>query len=148
MEVTTLLKGRGLRATRARAELLRVLLECSGPMMAEELKERCNLPLSTVYRVLSDLEENALAEKVYDEARGCARYTAQGRAPCCVLHCLGCDETVPVHLEAVERAAAETGRSLGFEPLSHRVEISGYCARCRQKRSSQPLQEGNDGQKD
>ena len=138
MDVRELLKNRGLRATRARAELLRTLLVCSGPMMAEELHERCNLPLSTVYRALSDLEENSLAEKVYDETHGCARYTAQGRAPCCVLHCIGCDEIVPVHLEEVEREAEETGRSLGFEPLSHRVEISGYCARCRQKRNDGP----------
>ena len=126
------LRQSGLRATHARVAVLEELSCCDGPVMAEALHERCNLPLSTVYRVLSDLEEHGLAEKTYDEAHSCARYTAKGRAPCCVFHCLGCETDVTIHIEAAEQAAEEKGRALGFETLSHRIELTGYCARCRE----------------
>ena len=65
--VTTLLKNAGLRATRRRQQVLKVLLDNpNDPMSIDELVDQLEPGFDrvTAYRIVNCLAENGIAEKV------------------------------------------------------------------------------------
>lgn len=128
----------GVRYTRGRRVVVDALFEANGPRSAAELRSdlKDTVPLSTLYRTLSTLEE---AEVVIPHfaSKSLARYELAEWLTGHHHHlvCLECgqvdDVDVPPEYESqVDDLVSEISSSVAFVASNHALEIEGRCARC------------------
>lgn len=121
--------------TRQRAAVLHVLADCQDFVSAQQLyallfAAGVRVGLSTVYRVLRELEAGGHADLMRDE-KGERLYRlrlAEGHRH--YLMCRSCGRSQPVDSEPVERWADRIAADAGFAAVEHTVELTGVCARC------------------
>jgi len=128
------LAARGLRATRQRIGLLRLLRRVGSHPTAAELhrallRQQASLSLKTVYEILDSLVVNGLAACVTEggepyryEARGDPHYHAR---------CRICGDLFDLDARSDSHIRARTDVPRGFEVEQISVTILGRCARCR-----------------
>jgi Fur family ferric uptake transcriptional regulator len=130
------LRNAGKRLTRQRKRVVRILAEAGGHLDATEIYERgrrqdARLSLSTVYRTLSALKETGVVRELHlDDQHHHYELDAQDQHSHLV--CISCGRVIEVDSEALARAAVTLGEAHGFEIASAQVELTGYCADCRQ----------------
>jgi Fe2+ or Zn2+ uptake regulation protein len=124
----------GLRATRQRVDVLRVLHEEGGHWTALQLHERlrrahAGLSQKTVYAILDALVAAGLAGRV-----------SRGDGPACYeahldrhyhAHCRACGRLFDVPASADGLIRVRTPLPRGFRTEQIHVVIEGRCARCR-----------------
>ncbi len=138
-EVETRLRDRDVRYTRGRRVVVAALNMAEGPMSAAELHQQIgsDLPLSSLYRTLSVLEEAGVVMPHY----GPHAVTRFELAEWLTGHhhhlvCVECgtvdDIDVPQPYEdEVRRLVDEIAEMASFDPSGHVLEIEGRCSRCR-----------------
>jgi len=133
--VQQLLVAAGLKLTRQRRDILRLLLEKHGPFSAPELLQAlgpggCD-PV-TVYRILESFEAARLVRRC-DFGDGTARFEAAlGARHHHHLVCTGCQEVEDLDLEECPTKALErSARARGYSQIEHSLELFGLCPRCR-----------------
>ncbi|MFI0446486.1 Fur family transcriptional regulator [Actinomadura sp. 6N118] len=122
--------------TRQRIAVLHVLAECQDFVSAQQLHalmgaDGIRVGLTTVYRVLRELEAYGQADVVRD-GTGERLYRprpADGHRH--YLICRSCSRSRPVDSEAVEAWAGQVAEATGFAAVEHTVELTGICAGCR-----------------
>lgn len=127
-----------VRYTGGRRAVVLAMHGSSGPRSAAELAERVDdVPLSSLYRTLTILDEAGVVERHHD-AEGVARFELAewiaGHHHHVVCQDCGLVEDVVVEPEAEIAVAAVVGRlaeQAGFEAKSHVLEVVGVCAGCR-----------------
>lgn len=134
------LEQRQMRYTAARRAVLEALEGSSGPQSAAELADRLGsaIPLSSLYRTLSVLEEAAVVERFHDVA-GVARYELAEWLTGSHHHhmtCIVCGSTrdlaLPSDLEtSIAAIAVAVGERFGFRVDGHRLDLQGVCATCQ-----------------
>jgi Fur family transcriptional regulator, ferric uptake regulator len=134
------LRQRGVRYTRARQLVMERLLASSGPVTVAELEEglRGRVPTSSIYRTLGALEDADIVDKHHDVS-GLARYEIAEDLTGHHHHhlvCLGCGEAhdvdiTPVLEQAITSFVAAAGERFDFEVVDHRLDLHGWCSRCR-----------------
>ncbi len=131
------LRSEGKRITPQRRLVLHVLAEAGGHLDATEIYGRgrqqdARLSLSTVYRTLSVLKETGVVRELHldDEHH---HYELDAQDQHSHLVCLSCGRVIEVDSEAFSQVAVALGEAHGFEIASAQVELSGYCADCRQQ---------------
>jgi len=109
--------------------ILDILEQNKEPMSAEMIFEKTkDLSLSTVYRTLERFCKEGLAEKNRFDVEDTFFYTLSSREHSHYAFCLGCHEKIHVHICPVSQL------QLGnFTVTDHRLELYGYCEKCRQK---------------
>ena len=135
------LTGRSAAGDRHRSEIeaegltAQVLAEGESHLDASEIYERgrrqdARLSLSTVYRTLGVLKETGVVRELHldDEHH---HYELSSTDEHSHLVCSGCGRVVEVESARFAEAAAATGQAHGFEVTSAHVELTGYCADCR-----------------
>jgi Fe2+ or Zn2+ uptake regulation protein len=136
-EVELRLRAAGQRYTSQRRSLVDALRRLERPVVAQDLVVGSRrVPQSSVYRNLAVLEQAGVARRVMTE-EGTARYELAEDLTQHHHHlvCRVCgaveDVTVPVRLErTVERALADAAARVGFEGVSHRLDLIGTCRNC------------------
>jgi Fur family ferric uptake transcriptional regulator len=130
------LRARGKRITPQRRLVLRILADAGGHLDATEIYERgrrqdARLSLSTVYRTLVTLKESGLVRELHldDEHH---HYELDDQNEHWHLVCLSCGRVIEVDGKALTQVATTLGAIHGFEIASAQVELTGYCADCRQ----------------
>ena len=88
------------------------------------------LGLTTVYRALTDMVEQRLADSL-TLSEGEMRYRICTPEHHHHLICKQCSKTVEFDLPGFESLAQEVARSNGFSELSHEIELFGICSDCR-----------------
>ncbi|MCX7040281.1 MAG: Fur family transcriptional regulator [Spirochaetes bacterium] len=137
-EIDRALRDRGITATRQRRLLARILLSQAGHIAAEELHARARstdprIGLATVYRTLGLFKSRGLvAERDFGD--GWRRYEGGGAAHHDHLVCLGCGKVVEFDVPEIESLQEKVAGEHGFDTVSHRMELYGYCAACRRRR--------------
>ena len=137
-QIEAVLADRGLRYTRGRRAVIRILLAAAGPLSVAQIQKTLHgeEPLSSLYRSCAVLEKAGILSP--HTARGLTRYEL---AEWLMGHhhhliCAECgnidDFTLPAEMEQtfgtlIGRAA----ESQGFLATDHMLEISGVCRRCR-----------------
>jgi Fur family ferric uptake transcriptional regulator len=126
----------GRRITTQRRLVLGILARSDGHLDAHDIYERgrredARLSMSTVYRTLSVLKETGLVRELHldDEHH---HYELDGKDEHSHLVCLDCGRVIEVDSSAFAEVANATGQLHGFEIASAQVELTGYCAECRQ----------------
>jgi Fe2+ or Zn2+ uptake regulation protein len=128
------LSGHGLRATRQRLALLRILRTGDGHRTAMELhrllrREQKNVSRKTVYEILSSFVHVGLAASVTDggeplhyEATSSPHYHAR---------CRICDRLFDLPAKADAQIRGRTSLPEGFHLEAISVTLRGVCSRCR-----------------
>jgi Fur family ferric uptake transcriptional regulator len=125
------LRSEGVRLTRQRAALLQVLGEADDHPDASELHRRAqevdaSVSLATVYRTLTVLEDKGMIQRHAFEGAP-ARFETADAPHHDHLIDLDSGEIVEFASPEIERLQREIARRLGYEVVSHRLEL--YCRR-------------------
>jgi Fur family ferric uptake transcriptional regulator len=137
--VESLLQTQSVRFTRARRLVVRALAEAAGPQSAGDLHAtlRRHLPLSSLYRTLTVLEEARVLAKEHDGG-GVGRYELAEWLAGHHHHlvCVSCGEVRDVNVDpqaerAITRLVEAIADSTGYRATGHRIDIEGTCAACR-----------------
>jgi len=87
------------------------------------------LGLTTVYRALTELVEQGVADSLL--AEGEARYRICQPEHHHHLTCLSCGKAVEFEILGFEEQIEKMAKKHGFAGVSHQVELTGICSRCR-----------------
>lgn len=137
-EVEQRLTEQQVRYTNGRRAVVKALAGSDGPLSAAELYAQTggSLPLSSIYRSLSVLEEAGILAP-HHGTKGLTRYELgewlKGHHHHLV--CIDCgvveDVAVAEHHESqVDAVVSAISSKASFRPLNHALEIEGRCARC------------------
>lgn len=129
MDSASIISKNGLKCTKHRVDVLDVLINASSPMTADMIfSQLSGISRSTVYRILEKLEEKEIVSK--QTFSGCnevyfefALNKHKHYAVCLECHEMHEIEICPVHDAKVDN----------FTVTGHRVELYGYCDKCRNK---------------
>lgn len=129
LRMTQALRDGGVRVTRQREALLRVLTEAEDHPDAAELHRRArslddSLSLATVYRTLSVLEREGVVLKLPLENGG-ARYEVADAPHHDHIVDLDTGQIIEFRSDRIEQLQREIAAELGFEIIHHRMEL--YC---------------------
>ncbi len=136
------IEERGLKRSRQRERIAQTFFDMGGHVTVEQLVVRCRredarISVATVYRTVKLLAECGLAS-ARQFGDGQTRYeSAAGRAHHDHLICTRCGEIVEFANELIESQQAQVARRHGFEVESHRLELYGRCARCKEAGSQE-----------
>ena len=121
------LRNAGVRVTRQRAALLRVIASSEDHPDAAELHSRAEaagagVSLATVYRTLTTLQTQGVIDKL--EFRGePARWEAADQSHHDHIIDVETGEVIEFTNERIERLQADIARELGYEIVHHRLEL-------------------------
>lgn len=123
----TALRAAGVRVTRQRAALLRVIAAASDHPDAAELHMRAvaagaGVSLATVYRTLTTLRGQGVIEKLEFEGEP-ARWEAADDAHHDHMIDVDSGEVVEFTSDRIERLQAEIAAEMGYEIVHHRLEL-------------------------
>ncbi|HEX7099619.1 MAG TPA: Fur family transcriptional regulator [Acidimicrobiia bacterium] len=132
------LEEHNIRYTTGRRSVVTALVRVDGPESTAELHRRMRgVPLSSLYRSLTVLDEAGVVEKHHD-ADGLARYEL---AEWLMGHhhhvvCVDCGTVEDVSLsdedeEMIGRLARKIADRAGYRETGHKIEVEGVCPSCR-----------------
>jgi Fur family ferric uptake transcriptional regulator len=131
------LRAAGKRITPQRKLVLDILVQADGHLDANDIYEKgrrqdARLSLSTVYRTLNVLKETGAVHELHLDSEH-HHYELDRKDEHSHLVCLACGRVIEVDSATFAEAAIATGKAHGFEIASTQVELTGYCADCRQQ---------------
>lgn len=125
------IRNAGLRATRQRTELLRILTDASGPQSVEELtlSARGVFDMVTAYRMLDAFVSVGIARRI-ELAQGRALYEIVGEHHHHIV-CTTCGRIEDIQVCLPETAYRDILKQTTFTTINtHALEYFGVCARC------------------
>ncbi len=125
------LRAEGVRITRQRAAILRVLAESEDHPDATELHRRAreideSVSLATIYRTLAALEEQGIVHRHTFEGTPSRFETAEADHHDHIID-VDTGDVVEFRSDKIERLQAEIAAELGYDVVRHRLEL--YCRR-------------------
>jgi Fur family transcriptional regulator, stress-responsive regulator len=132
MDLSELLRDRGMRVTSQRLLIERALREHGGHLTAEQVHDLVEPALpgvtqQTVYSTLALLADLGVARRVV--APGTTRFEASADSHHHMV-CERCGAIEDLHVRVPLGAATRASRESGFVPASAGVTVLGLCARC------------------
>jgi Fur family ferric uptake transcriptional regulator len=127
----------GLKNTRQRALIIDTFFETGGHLSVEDVWSKvrshdAKVSVATVYRTMKLLSECGLAH-TRNFGDGQTRYeAAAGREHHDHLICTSCGTIVEFENDRIEALQEAVARKHGFRVTSHKMELYGLCAKCRQ----------------
>ena len=127
--MTQALRDSGVRVTRQREALLRVLSDAEDHPDASELHRRAqvldaSLSLATVYRTLSVLEREGVIHR-HSFENGGARFEVAAQDHHDHILDLDSGAIIEFHNEKIEELQRQIAAEMGYEIVHHRLEL--YC---------------------
>lgn len=127
-----------IRYTRGRQSVVTALVRVDGPESAADLQQRMKVPLSSLYRSLTVLDEAGVLERHHD-SDGLARFELAEWLTGHHHHvvCARCGTVEDVELdkgeeELLDRLAQRAAQATGWAETGHNLEVEGLCPSCRQ----------------
>lgn len=128
----------GIKWTRQRKDVYRVLSEAEEPLNAVQIYRRIgkeddsSYAVSTIYRILSAFEEKGLVNKTIWMGDGTTVYELNRGGHTHYAVCLECHRRIP--LESCPFAHVHMETTAGdFVVTGHKLELYGYCKECKRK---------------
>ena len=132
------LRYKGLKVTHQREEIAQTFLDSTRHLSAEELHRQIQkihpeVGLSTIYRTLKLLVEAGLASQ-REFGDGITRYepVAGGRHHDHLI-CVNCGAIIEFQNQKIEELQKEVAENKNFTVLQHKLELYGYCEKCRRR---------------
>lgn len=128
----------GVKKTRQRTEIYRILAEAEKPLTASEIYERyleasgIRCAFSTIYRCLLTFENAGVLSKSQPLTEENALYELRLEHHHHYAICLGCHERFPLRTCFLGDLRKMLPEGLqGFEITGHQLEIYGWCSKCQ-----------------
>jgi Fe2+ or Zn2+ uptake regulation protein len=125
------LKDQGLKMTSPRYRVIERVASHDGNFTAEELAaELAPVGRATVYRTIKLLLDRGLiCQVVLNDGSVCYRpsHTAHHHHVVCV----SCGATEDIEISEVESVLSGVRETSGYQVMGHRVEVYGFCPRCK-----------------
>lgn len=135
------LKKKGLRNTRHRTEILKVLSEAEYPLTIdgiylELVNNNISINPSTVYRTLETLVSNNLVLKLKISGDNRSFYELDQHLHKHYIVCLDCKKMQAIEHCPLDEYEKKISKKTNFQIKGHRLNIYGYCADCKDNNSS------------
>ena len=131
------LAEREIRYTNGRRSVITTLVRIGGPESAAELHQRMDVPLSSLYRSLTVLDEAGVLQRHHD-ADGLARFELAEWLSGHHHHlvCVNCGVVEDFQLEEsdeqmLDQLATGVAARGGYELTGHNLEVEGLCGSCQ-----------------
>jgi len=141
-ELKRILKEKQLKFTRQRELVLKALYENPGHFSPEEIHRlvqrsdpEARVGIATVYRTLSLLEEEGLAESISFGKEG-KRYEIGLKKHHDHLICIRCGRIIEFCDETIEKQQEAVAKKFDFEMTDHAMKIIGICKECREEKKN------------
>ncbi len=129
----------GIKKTRQRVDIYRVLYEADAPLSAAEIftalnkdSEKEMYAFSTIYRNLLAFEKTGLITKNVLSTEDNALYELKREAHKHYAVCLKCHAKIPISSCPLHDLSKDILKTLpDFEVTGHQLEIYGYCKECK-----------------
>ena len=126
----------GLRLTKGREEIVRIIDETDGHFNPQTLYERLRdrgskVSRASVYRTIPILVEQGVIIEVEKTEKHAHYEKVMGKAHHDHLICLGCGRTLEIYSPTLEMLQEEICQREGFRGVRHTLEIMGYCRECQ-----------------
>jgi Fur family ferric uptake transcriptional regulator len=143
IDPTAWLREHGLRATRGRINIVRLLESSSVPLTLADIHEKVRAKgcdFATVFRFVSILEEKELVRRVawIDGSTRHEIRTGNGHQHHHYLICRTCQKVEPLDECVVERFEDQIAKERGYSGLSHSLQLSGVCPDCQKPAAQSP----------
>lgn len=129
----------GIKRTRQREDVFRVLTQAEEPLTAMEIYQRVisntrdsNYAISTIYRSLTVFEEKNLLEKTTLMGEDMAVYEWKRDAHKHYAICLTCRRKIPLPECPMEQLHNHLNLN-DFTITGHKLELYGYCTECQKQ---------------
>ena len=128
-----------LKYTPERKVILREIFSLHNHFEADELYLKLRqiggqrISRATVYRTLPLLEESGLIRRVVFVDKHTHYERAYGHMHHEHLICVNCGNVIEFYKKSLEDSLEEVARENAFEPIGHKLEITGYCKKCSKK---------------
>lgn len=128
------------RQTRQKMLIIEAIRQESAPLSADQILTwaRQTLPgiaLTTVYRNLEQLtQQQVISRLIYPD--GITRYKIATALHHHQLVCLDCARSVEISQCPLECLSRQIESETGFEIVSHKLSLYGYCQECQQKKAA------------
>ncbi|MCI5605496.1 MAG: transcriptional repressor [Clostridia bacterium] len=129
MEINKILSDAGLKCTKQRISVMGVLSNAVSPLTAEDIFDNVDdMSLSTVYRIVERLYEKGIVNKntIQDSDKFYYELSVNGHRHYAI--CLECKS-----MKYIDICPVHTANIDNFTVTGHKLEIYGYCDKCRAK---------------
>ncbi len=132
-------RKKGLRHTPEREQVIRMIFATHDHFDVDELHSRLQrgnekISKATIYRTIPLLIESGLLQVAYVEDGRVHYEHIYGHERHCHLRCLGCGGLVEFAEQSMGERARAVAERYDFLLTGHRVEVYGYCPKCRAHR--------------
>jgi len=133
-----ILKGKDIRITRQREEILKIVYETGRPVTAKKVytilrKKLPDIRLSTIYRNLNLLEEKDVLRKIelnVDNKESSFEFF-QGEHHHHLV-CIRCHEIIPLDCP-LAKYEEKLQRETNYTIVDHKIKVYGICPECKKK---------------
>ena len=139
---------KGIKWTKQRKSVYQVLEQASEPLSAQQIylqvleqAKQESYALSTIYRILAAFEENHLVSSTTWMGEDTVVYELERGGHTHYAVCLECHKRIPLHScpfnfghfghRHGDHADGTDGELGDFTVVGHKVELYGYCEKCR-----------------
>jgi len=125
-----------LKYTPERKVILKELFSLNHHFEADELylklrqRKGQRISRATVYRTLPLLEESGVIRRVVFIDKHTHYELVHGNMHHEHLICIKCGNVIEFYKKALEDSLEAVAREHSFEPIGHKLEITGYCKKC------------------
>ena len=131
-----ILRHEGLKYTKQRASILKMLTESDQPVGAEQVflelqKNGVNANLSTVYRILESLASKGIIIKTSIGSDTKVLFEMNSSVHKHRMICINCKKMTSVEGCPLDEYEKMLKDKLGFDVTGHKLEIYGYCEKCK-----------------
>lgn len=132
-ELASILGINKLRVTKARRDVFRALSEANKPLYIHDLIALCSaIDRVSVYRTIDLFHHLNILEIVHSGWKKQYELATPFKAHHHHLHCKNCGKTIEINSSKLESFIDELSREYSFHGTSHKFEVTGLCALCRE----------------
>lgn len=136
--VVRVLREQGVKLTRPRLAVVRLLLESKTHLSADDLVDRAKAKglrasRATVYRLLAVLRSAGVIDVHDFDQRKRVVEPMVGRLHHDHLYCIGCGKIIEFSNSEIERLQEQVLRAHQFRMIYHSHKIFGYCKSCHKR---------------
>jgi Fur family ferric uptake transcriptional regulator len=133
----------GIKKTRQRIDVYRILYEAKEPLSAADIFQKLNqekpkemYAFSTVYRNLLAFEKAGIVVKTVLSTEDNALYELKQETHRHYAVCLVCHTKIPISSCPLHEISHDLAHSIpDFEVTGHQLEIYGYCSKCKKSQT-------------
>lgn len=128
---------KGLRNTPEREDIITEIFASPDHFDVDELYLRLRgtgskISKASIYRNLPLIKECGLIREIWHENGHMHYDPVYGRGHHCHLRCLKCGKVIEFVEKELMTLEKRLGNKYDFEIIEHRLDVTGYCAHCRQ----------------